>query len=134
MSLNHVIFEVNYNLMFETLHPLELECVGEQDSIIRCKLTWLEVKARPGLLDRLSRHTRDIGKIIWFQTGDPYKGSKPFEITWIGLDNMGEVKSDPTIILIAAGQKSERIKKKWIGKLTPFFGYPVEIMWEENTQ
>ena len=134
MSLNHVIFEVNYNLMFEALHPLELESVGEQDGILRCKLTWLETKVRPGLLDRLIKHAEDVKKIIWFQVGDPYKGSKPFEITWIGLDNMGEVKSDPTIILIVIGQKSERIKKKWIGKLTPFFGYLVEIMWEEDAQ
>lgn len=134
MPLNHTVLKINYKLMFDSLHPLELECMEKQDGIIRCTLTWSAAKSRPGMLDRLADYTRANDKIVWFQAGDPYKGSKPFEITWIGLESLVGEKTRTIVILVVTGQKSERIKNKWIGKLSSFFGYPVSIVWEEDAQ
>ena len=136
--IDHTVLKVNYDLIFESLHPLEVECIKEQDSILRIKLTWSEVRTRPGLLNRLNEHAKKVSKILWFQEGDPYKGSKPFKITWIGLENLiggaTGATTGPAIILIITSQKSDRIKKKWTLKLSSFFGYPVALIWEEDAQ
>ena len=136
--IDHTVLKVNYDLIFESLHPLEVECIEEQDSILRVKLTWAKARVRPELLNRLSKYAKKVGKILWFQEGDPYKGSKPFEINWIGLENLlgGETgtAAGPAIILVITGQKSDRIKKKWTLKLSSFFGYPVSLIWEEDAQ
>jgi len=134
MRIDHTAFNINYDLIFDTLHPLEAHLLKEQDGIIRCKLTWLEAKATHSLLDRLGDYANRTDKIIWFQMGDPYKGSKPFRISWVGLENLPRQETGVTIILVVTGQKTNRIIKKWTRILSPFFGYPVSIIWEEDAQ
>lgn len=134
MPIDHTVLKVNYELAFEVLHPLESHLLKEKDGIVRCKLTWLGTAAVPGLVGRLIKHANQIGKIIWFQNSDPFKGSKPFVINWIGLENLPRSEIGTVIILVVTGQKTERIITKWTRKLSVFFGYPVSIIWEEDAQ
>jgi len=134
MPIDHTVFKVNYELAFEILHPLDVHLLEEKDGIMRCKLTWLKAKAIPGLIDRLVKHANQIGKIIWFQNGDPFKSSKPFVINWIGLENLPRSDTGIVLILVVTGQKTDRIITKWTLRLSAFFGYQVSIIWEEDAQ
>lgn len=137
MPIDNTILKLNYGLMLDDMYPLE--CTLESSGILRCNLTWLQAKAKPDFLKRLikianTRGTPYYGKVAWFQEGDPYKGSKPFKILWIGLESAVTSGGPPTVLLVVRGKKSERIKKKWTGKLAVVFGYAVNIMWEEDAQ
>lgn len=64
--------------------------------------------------------------VIWFMSSDPYKGGKPFDIKWIGLNGRGAIH------VVVKGQKSVRIEQKWTKKLGKFFNRVVSIIWEVN--
>lgn len=137
MSIDNTILRINYDLMYDDMYPLA--CLVEQSGILRCAYTWLQAKDKPNFLHRLiknlnTRGTSSSGKIVWFQNGDPYKGSKPFKILWVGLEGGIEIEAPATVILVVDGKKTDRIKKKWTGKLAAVFGYAVNIIWEENAQ
>ena len=132
MPIDDTVFRVDYEVMFELMHPLG--CVLEKDGILRCEYTWMAARAKAGFLDRLVKYAGEQGKTIWFQTGDPYRGSKPFEILWIGIEHTSDLKVPTVVVLFVRGKKTDRIEKKWTGKLSVIFGYPVNIIWEENAQ
>ena len=132
MPIDKTIFTLNYTLMFDSMHPFDY--IVEEGGIFRCTLTWVEAKKGVNFLPHLIEHSKTApccGNIIWFQKGDSYSGSKPFEINWIGLETVDDVTS---IILVVDGKKTQRIENKWPGKLSPFFGYPVNIIWEGDAQ
>jgi len=135
MPISDELFKINYTQMFDVIYPQPTGKITEKDGILRCDLTWNEAKAKPLVLHDIYKHAMERGKIIWFQEGDPYLGSKPFNIYWVGIENLLGTAAGPSIVVIVNGQKSERIKKKWSAKLSAlFFGYPVSIIWEEDAQ
>ena len=134
MPIDDTLFKINYDRMYTVLHPQPTGTISEKGGILKCDLTWNEAKAKPGFLNTLHKYAKELGKIIWFQNGDPYIGSKPFEIYWVGMENLIGLVETANVVVIVHGQKSERIKKKWSAKLSAAFGYPVSILWEENIQ
>ena len=129
MSLNTQEIKDLFNLIYCDTYPLGNIDTGE--TVVQFDKTWQEI-IRDDLLPRLERRFElgmFGGRILWLKRGeDPYKGSKPFEIKMIGLEGSNNMT------LLVAGQKTDRIVKKWIRKLSKFFKSGVHLIWEEDLE
>jgi len=107
------------NMVF---HHLEFLIDKDGEEYVRCNMGWSEAVETDLVETLLLNMGTLLDCAIWFYD-DPYKGSKPFDIQCIGL------QQDGSLSVYVLGKKSDRIKKKWGPKLAMVLGHPVELHW-----
>jgi len=98
----------------------------DQRVYYQCDYTWEAISANYLFVSCMVRYAKALSNsaVVWFLGSDPYPGSKPFKIVWIGIDGTG------AITLVLNGQNSKRIVGKWSTRMQQFFKRKVNLTWE----
>jgi len=130
MPLNIQLFEDVYEEVYANWMSSQYVS-NNKDGLTTCSLTWLEAEKEPGFFTIIQTKlaNKAFGDIwaVWFRPGNLlFARDAPFQLQWLGLQENGNVLAS------VIGQRSDRIKKKWEGKIGKSLGRHVEIVWEEN--